>query len=91
MGSQWIIGALAFVTLGLVFAFAIYHFGSSLRDPRNRSATANVARGGKGASTQVAEDAPAGSYHDRPLKQRLDDSAISNHPYNPDPAKRGIN
>ena len=75
MGSEWIVGALAFVTIGLVIAISIYHFGTFLKDPRNRGAAANVAAGGKSASTKVQEDAPSGSYNDRPLKERLEDAA----------------
>lgn len=84
MSSEWIIGALAFVTIGLVIVIAVYHFGTFLKDPRNRGAAVNVASGGKAASTRVAENAPAGSYHDRPLKARLDDSAASSHPDDPE-------
>lgn len=83
MGSEWIIGALAFVTIGFVIAISIYHFGTFLKDPRNRGAAANVAAGGKSATTSVAEDAPSGTFHDRTLKQRLDDSEASAHPDDP--------
>jgi hypothetical protein len=38
MSSGAIIGALAFITIGLVLAVAIFHFGTYLRDPRNRGA-----------------------------------------------------
>lgn len=84
MSSDWIIGALAFVTIGLVIVIAIYHFGTFLKDPRNRGAAANVVSDGKAASTKVAEEAPAGSYHDRPLKARLDGSDASAHPDDPE-------
>lgn len=84
MDSQWIIGALAFFTIGAVIAISVYHFGTFLKDPRNRGAAANVAGGGKAASTRVTEQAPAGSYHDRNLKERLDDSKASAHPDDPE-------
>lgn len=84
MSSEWIIGALAFVTIGAVLAISIYHFGTFLKDPRNRGAAANVASDGRSASTSVANEAPAGGYHDRPLKARLDDSAASSHPDDPE-------
>ena len=80
MSSDWIIGALAFVTIGLVMLLAIYHFGTFLKDPRIRGAAANVVSGGTAASTKVAEEAPDGSYHDRPLKAQLDRSEASAHP-----------
>ena len=83
MGSEWIIGVLALVTIGLVAAIAIYHFGTFLKDPRNRGAAANVALGGRSASDKVQAEAPVGSYHDRPLKARLDDSEASAHPADP--------
>ena len=42
MSSEWIIGALAFVTIGLVLLTSIYHFGYFLKDPRNKGAAKNV-------------------------------------------------
>ena len=66
MGSEWIIGALAFVTIGLVVMLAVYHFGTFLKDPRNRGAAANVVSDGTSATTKVQEEAAPGSYHDQP-------------------------
>ena len=86
MGSEWIIGALALVTIGLVGAMAVYHFGIFLKDPRNRGAAANVAAGGESASTKVQEEASAGSFHDQPLAARLEESA---HPEESAARKQG--
>ena len=90
MSTEWIIGVLAFATIGAVMFVAIAHFRSQLKNPRNKEAAANITQGGKAASTQVAEDAPDGSFHDRTLKQRLDDSPSSRHPHDPEPGSRGI-
>lgn len=87
MSSEWIVGALAFFTIGAVVLISVYHFGTFLKDPQNRGAAANVAAGNKAASTRVAEEAPVGSYHDRTLKERLDDSPASAHPLDPDKLK----
>ena len=76
MHSEWIVGALAFLTIGIVLAATLQHFGLFLKDPESR------------AATRVQEDAPAGSFHDRTLKQRLDDSSASAHPYDPDLKRR---
>jgi hypothetical protein len=83
MSSDWIIGALAFVTIGLVIVFAVYHFGYWLKDPRNRGAALNVAQGGESATTRVQREASAGSYNDRSIKERLDGSHASSHPDDP--------
>ena len=88
MHSEWIVGALAFLTIGIVLAATLRHLGLFLKDPESRAAAGNVAGGGKAASTRVQEDAPAGSFHDRKLKQRLDDSSASAHPYDPDLKRR---
>ena len=54
MDSQWIIGALAFITIGLVGIIAIVHFGSHLRDKKNRDAAKNaLIEDGSSATTAV--------------------------------------
>ena len=83
MGSHWLVGAIAFVTLGSVIVFAVAHFAGLLKQPEQRETARNIASGGKSATTSVREEAPDGSYHDRPLKQRLDDSHASAHPADP--------
>ena len=79
MNPDYIIGVLAFVTIGAVLIMAIGHFGSMMRDPRHRKAAANVLGGGRSASTQAGIDAPG----DTTLKERLDASVASQHPDDP--------
>ena len=37
MSPDYIIGVLAFVTIGGLIVIAVLHFGSHLRDPKNRA------------------------------------------------------
>lgn len=84
MSSEWIIGALALVTIGLVAAIAVYHFGTFLKDPRNRGAAYNaLVKDGKSATTRVGEEAKAGEHANKPLQTRLDESQASQHPADP--------
>ena len=54
MDSQWIIGALAFMTIGFVAIIAIVHFGSHLRDKKNRDSAMNaLVEDGSSAHTAV--------------------------------------
>ena len=70
MSSEWIVGTLAFVTIGLVVLMGIYHFGVFLRDPRNRGAAKNVLQhDGESATTKVRSNTgPA----EGTLRERLD-------------------
>lgn len=81
--SNWIVAALAFGTLGVVIVFAVLHLGRLLKRPEQRDTARNIASGEKSASQSVHDDAPDGSYHDRPLKERLDGSHASAHPADP--------
>lgn len=83
MGGEWIVTALAFGTIGIVIVFAVVHIGRLMNRPEHRATAQNIAAGGKSATSSVREDAAEGSYHDRPLKQRLDDSHASGHPHDP--------
>ena len=67
---MWIIGALAFVTIGGMLGLIFVHFGAHLKDPKNREATKRVAADGESASTKVSSDGVDG----RSLRQRLDDA-----------------
>ena len=54
MGSQWIIGALAFITIGMVIIVSVVHFGSHLRDKKNRDSAKNaILEDGSSAHTAV--------------------------------------
>ncbi len=54
MDSQWIIGALAFMTIGFVGIIAVVHFGSHLRDKKNRDSAMNaIVEDGSSAHTAV--------------------------------------
>jgi hypothetical protein len=53
MDSGVIIALLAVFTIGIVLAISIFHFGSFLKDPRNRGAAKNVVEDGPSATTQV--------------------------------------
>ena len=70
MSSEWIVGALAFVTIGLVALMGLYQFGVFLRDPRNRGAARNVLQhDGESATTKVRPNiGPAPGT----LRERLD-------------------
>lgn len=74
MSSEWIIGALAFVTIGLVLVLAIYHFGYHLKDPRNMAAAKSVVKDEESATTRVASNK---GEPDAPMQQRLDESEAS--------------
>ena len=81
--SNWIVAALAFGTLGVVIVFAVLHLGRLMKRPEQRETAKNIATGGRSASQSVHDEAPDGSYHDRPLKERLDGSQASAHPADP--------
>ena len=74
MSSEWIIGALAFVTIGGVLGVAIFHFGFHLKDPKNMQAVKGVANDRESATTKVASNqgTPQAS-----LRERLDNSEAS--------------
>ena len=81
MGSEWILGALAFMTIGGVLAIAIFHFGYYLKDPKNMAAAKSVAQDRESASTKVSAEGVNG----RSLRQRLDEAPklnerLSNRP-----------
>lgn len=76
MGSDWAIGALAFITIGGVLGLSIFHFGFQLRDPKNMEATKTVAKDRESAATAVSSEGTAG----RSLRQRLDEApGIDDH------------
>ena len=51
---EWLVGALAFVTLGIIIIFAVVHFTRQLRDPRNKDAAKNaLVEDGSSAHTAV--------------------------------------
>ena len=51
---EWLVGALAIVTLGIVIVFAAAHFIRQLRDPRNNDAATNtLVEDGSSAHTAV--------------------------------------
>jgi hypothetical protein len=66
--SGWIIGALAFVTIGGVLALSIFHFGFHLKDPKNLEAVKRVAADRESAATKVSAEGVNG----RSLRERLD-------------------
>ncbi len=68
MNSEWIIGALAFMTIGGVLGISIFHFGFHLKDPKNMEATKRVAADRESATTKVSSEGVDG----RSLRQRLD-------------------
>ena len=70
MGSDWIIGALAFMTIGGVIVLAVFHFGIHLKDPANLEAAKRVATDRESAATRVSSEGVNG----RSLRQRLDDA-----------------
>ena len=39
---EWLVGALAFGTLGIVIVFVALHFFRQLRDPKNKDAAKNA-------------------------------------------------
>lgn len=74
MGSEWIMGALAFITIGGVLGLAIFHFGFQLKDEKNKAAAKQVATDRESATTAVSSDGTGG----RSLRQRLDDAPSVN-------------
>ena len=70
MDSEWIIGALAVVTIGGVVGIAVFHFGYYLKDPRNMEATKRVMEDEESATTRVSNESKDG----RSLRQRLNDA-----------------
>ena len=70
MGSDWIIGALAFLTIGGAVALSVFHFGVHLKDPENLEAAKRVAADRESAATLVSSEGVAG----RSLRQRLDEA-----------------
>jgi hypothetical protein len=70
MDSEWIIGALAFLTIGGVLAISIFHFAYFLKDPANVAAAKAVANDRKSAATKVSSENENG----RSLRQRLDEA-----------------
>lgn len=54
MNSNYLIGALAFMTIGGLIVISIIHFGSHLRDKRNRDSAKNaLIEDGSSAHTAV--------------------------------------
>ena len=74
MSSEWIIGALAFITIGGVAGLSAVHFGMHLRDPKNRDAVKQVAADRESAATRVSSEGVDG----RSLRQRLDEAPALN-------------
>lgn len=68
MSPDWIIGALALITIGGVLVLSVFHFGSFLTDPKNVDAVARVANDEKSATSKVN----SASVDGRSLRQRLD-------------------
>ena len=74
MGSDWIIGALAFLTIGGVLALSVFHFSVYLKDPKNLEAAKQVAADRESATTKVSAE----SVNGRSLRQRLDEAPTIN-------------
>ena len=74
MSSDWILGALAFITIGGVLVLSIVHFGFHLKDPKNLAAAKQVAADRESAATAVSSEGTGG----RSLRQRLDDAPSVN-------------
>ena len=70
MASEWIISALAFLTIGGVLALSIFHFAFFLKDPANVAAAKAVANDRESAATRVSSETVNG----RSLRQRLDEA-----------------
>jgi hypothetical protein len=70
MSSDWVIGALAFITIGGTLGLAIFHFGFQLRSPANREAAKRVAEDRASATTRMSNETHGG----RSLRQRLDEA-----------------
>ena len=74
MSSEWIIGALAFITIGGIAALSIFHFAVHLKDPENLDAAKTVAKDRESAATAVSAEGVNG----RSLRQRLDEAPSIN-------------
>ena len=74
MDSEWIIGALAFFTIGGILALSIFHFAFHLKDPKNMAAAKSVANDEASAATEVSSEGVRG----RSLRQRLDEAPALN-------------
>lgn len=72
MSNDWIIGTLAFVTIGIVLLLALGYFAGFLRKKSNRDAAYNAALGDESVTTRQQREAPAGSFESRPIRERLD-------------------
>lgn len=70
MDSEWIIGALAFMTIGGVLALSIFHFVFRLKDPKNLEAVKSIAADRESEATKVSAEGVDG----RTLRQRLNDA-----------------
>ena len=70
MSPDWIIAALALVTIGGVLALSAFHFGIFLKDPRNVEAAKRVAEDRESATTKFAAEGVNG----RSLRQRLNEA-----------------
>jgi hypothetical protein len=70
MDTDWIIGALAFITIGGVLALSIFHFFYYLKDPKNLAAARSVAEDRESAATKMSSEGVNG----RSLRQRLDEA-----------------
>lgn len=70
MSSEWIIGALALITIGGIAALSVFHFGFHLKDPENLAAAKAVAKDRESATTAVSAEGTGG----RSLRQRLDEA-----------------
>lgn len=70
MDAEWIIAALAFMTIGGVLAVSIFHFAFYLKDPKNMAAAKSVAEDRESAATKVSSEGVNG----RSLRQRLDEA-----------------
>ena len=57
MSSEWIIGALAFITIGGTLALGIFHFCFQLKSPANMEVAKRVAADRKSATTSVIRPA----------------------------------
>ena len=68
MSSDWIIGALALVTIGGILGLAVFHFGFYLKDPKNMDAFKRVKEDRESATTKQSAEGANG----RTLRQRLD-------------------
>lgn len=81
MDPGYLIGTLAFFTIGSVLLLSVAHFRQLLINPKDRFHIDNIMHDGKSATTMAEEAAPAGSV--MPLKERLDNSIASQHPADP--------